>query len=188
MEPLPVIPFVRARNFGAGRGREGVRLVVIHSAEVGKTSGSAEALAAGFARRRLLADGRENKSSIHYCVDSDSIVQCVREEDVANHAPGVNLISVGIELAGYARQTAEEWDDEYNQRMLALAARLVAELCLRHGLPAEAVDAAGLSLGRRGVTTHAAVSVAFKKSNHTDPGPHFPMAALMAQVHALLRA
>ena len=37
------------------------------------------------------------------------------------------------------------------------------------------IDAEGLKAGKKGVTTHAEVSKAFKKSNHTDPGLGFPM-------------
>jgi hypothetical protein len=43
----------------------------------------------------------------------------------------------------------------------------------------EYVDVAGLKAGKRGVTTHNNVSLAFKKSTHTDPGPNFPMSHYM---------
>jgi len=165
--------FIPARHFTPAH-RTQVDLVVIHGAEIGKSLDGAEALARGFARQRFLADGRENKSSAHYNVDADSVTQSVLETDIANHAPGVNPISIGIELCGRARQTPAEWDDGFSRSMLARAAALVAEICQRWDIPMQWVTAEGLIAKRRGVTTHAEVSLAFKRSNHSDPGPGFP--------------
>ena len=73
--------------------------------------------------------------SAHYCVDSDSIVQCVREEDIAWHARGGNATSIGIELAGYAGQGPKGWDDDYSWAVLEQAATLTADVCARHRIP-----------------------------------------------------
>ena len=59
--------------------------------------------------------------------------------------------------------------------MLRRSARLVAKLCKDHGIPVQYVDAEGLKRGDRGITTHHAVTLAFRKSDHTDPGEHFPL-------------
>src|SRR5262249_1439790 len=155
-----------------------VALVVIHTAEAVKKPGTAEAVAAWF------AGPDAPQASAHYTVDSDSIVQSVREDDIAWHAPGANHHGIGIEHAGYARQTAAEWDDDYSRAMLRRSARLVASICRRHALPIAFVDAEGLVRGDRGITTHAEVSKAFKRSNHTDPGPNWPMAAYLDSVRA----
>jgi hypothetical protein len=50
------------------------------------------------------------------------------------------------------------------------AAELVRAICKRWDIPLERVDAAGLLAGKRGITSHAAVGAAFKKSTHVDPG------------------
>ena len=71
-----------------------------------------------------------------YCVDVDSIVQCVRDRDVAWRAPGANHSSIGIEHAGRARQSRAEWDDPYSRAMLARSAALVANLCRKYKVPA----------------------------------------------------
>lgn len=96
------------------------------------------------------------------------------EEDIAWHARGGNATSIGIELAGYARQTAAEWGDAYSRDVLRRASRLTAEVCARHGIPLRRLRAADLLAGRRGVTGHADVSEAFRKSDHWDPGEGFP--------------
>jgi hypothetical protein len=110
----------------------------------------------------------------HNCVDVDSVVQCVKEEDTAYHAPP-NSHSIGIEHAGYASQTARDWADDYSEKMLTVSAALTADICRRYGIPVEYIDSGGLLAGKRGITTHAQVSKAWRQSDHTDPGPNFPI-------------
>jgi hypothetical protein len=173
------IPFRQARNFRRGRvGR--VDLLVIHSMEAAEKPGTAEAVAAWF------AGPSAPMASAHYCIDQDSIVQCVRDEDTAWHAPGANHNGIGLEHAGYAKQTPAEWADAASSAMLDRSVALAAELCRRHDIPAEFVDAAGLRQGRRGITTHAEVSKAFRRSTHYDPGPGFPLEEYVARVGALI--
>jgi N-acetyl-anhydromuramyl-L-alanine amidase AmpD len=175
------VPFVRARNFRGGRTAP-VRLVVLHTIEIVEIAAAAERCAAYF------ASVTKPQVSAHYCVDSDSVVQCVPEADTAFTAPGANHDGVHIEMAGYARQTAAEWADPYSVAMLDRTALLVADICKRHDLPAQLVDESGLLGGTKGITTHAFVSRAFKRSNHTDPGPSFPMEKFLQAVRIAMGA
>jgi hypothetical protein len=163
------IKFVQARNYTKGRIAP-IKWVVIHDMEAAESAKTAENVAAWF------AGAAAPQASAHYCVDSDSIVQCVKETDTAWHAPGANAAGIGIELAGYAKQTAAEWADEFSEAMLRRASCLVSDICKRHGIPKDFVSSAGLLAGTPGITTHAEVSKAWKKSGHTDPGPNFPLA------------
>ena len=86
---------------------------------------------------------------------------------------------MGIELAGFARQSPAEWRDAYSGAVLRQAARLTADVCARYGIPLRRLRAADLVAGRRGVTGHADVSAAFRKSDHWDPGPGFPWAMFL---------
>jgi hypothetical protein len=52
--------------------------------------------------------------------------------------------------------------------------------------PAEFVNSAGQLAGNRGVTFHREVSLAWKKSTHTDPGPNFPTVKFLDAVKAQL--
>lgn len=165
-------PFVRAKHFRIGRTAP-VRLIVLHTAEVPETLTSAEAVANYF--KNPIGPKGPVTASAHYCVDADSVVQCVADVDTAFAAPGANHDGIQIEMSGRASQTAEQWDDDFSRRTLARTARLVADLCERHNIPAVYVDEAGLLAGARGITTHAAVSKAWRKSTHTDPGRGFPM-------------
>lgn len=173
--------FVQARNYTPGPRRGKALFVVIHSMESQETSKTAENVASWF------AGPSAPKASAHYCVDSDSIVQCVAEDDIAWHAPGVNADGIGIELAGRAAQSREDWLDEYGVRMLDLAAVLVADICSRHDIPAEYVGAEGLRTKTPGIVGHVDATIAFGKvGGHVDPGPHFPWDYFIERVRAQL--
>jgi hypothetical protein len=173
------IPFLQARYYHPGP-RAKVDLVVIHTAEVAPVSTSAEALIQACARGGTNPDGTPRPASWHYAVDSDLITQSVKEADIAWHAPGANFSGIGIELA--TRSNTADWNDDYHTRMLLLASKIVSKICVTWGIPLKWVDTKGLLVKGRGITTHAAVSSAFKKSTHTDPGPHFPMESFIALV------
>lgn len=64
------------------------------------------------------------------------------------------------------------------RRLLRRTARLTAELCLAYDVPPYFVTAAGLRAGKRGVTTHRQVSLAWGQSVHWDPGA-WPRRAFM---------
>lgn len=173
--------FVQARNYTKGPRRGPVRFIVIHSMESHETTKTAENVASWF------AGPSAPKASAHYCIDSDSIVQCVSEEDIAWHAPGVNADGIGIELAGRAAQSREDWLDDFGTRMLEHAADLIADICSRHDIPAEYVGAEGLRTKTPGLVGHVDATVAFGKvGGHVDPGPHFPWDHLLALVRARL--
>lgn len=176
---LPEIKFIKARNFTPGRNAS-VGLVVIHTMEAAESLVTAENVAKWF------AGSSAPKASAHYCIDADSIVQCVLEMDTAWAAPGANHNGVQLELAGYAKQTPADWADAYSTKMLALVASLTADICRRHSIPVEFVDYHGLRAGQRGITYHREVSKAWMKSTHTDPGKSFPLESFLAMVRAAL--
>lgn len=158
--------FIESPNRTSASGRA-VAVVVIHTMEIAERDGAAEACARWFA-------SPVSEVSAHYCVDADTTIRCVPEADIAWHARGGNTNSIGIELAGYAGQRSLGWNDAYSRAVLERAARLTAEVCDRHAIPIRRLRAADLTAGRRGVTGHADVSAAFRKSDHWDPGPDFP--------------
>jgi N-acetyl-anhydromuramyl-L-alanine amidase AmpD len=166
------IRFVQARNYRPMSGRS-IELIVLHSMESPEKPDVAENIAAWF------ASVRAPMASAHYLVDSNSIVQCVRDQDVAWGAPGANARGLQIEHAGRA--------DDYSHATLELSAELVASLCKKYGIPIVALSPAELLVGYDGITTHAAVTQAFKQSDHWDPGPDFPMASYLERVGHFLK-
>ena len=168
-------PFVASPNITATGGRRTVDVVVIHTMEMDEKGDTAESCSQWFKNPR-------SQVSAHYCVDVDSVVQCVKEEDVAWHAPGANHNGIGVEHAGRAAQTGRDWSDDYSTKMLAVSAELVGGVCARYGIPAVWLQPADLLAGKRGITSHANVSKAFKRGSHWDPGDSFPVASYLAAV------
>lgn len=177
--PVGSVSFIKAKHFRPATNRA-IDLVVLHTAEVPENTTSAEAVASYF--KNPIGPKGPVTASCHFCVDSDSVVQCVKEEDVAFAAPGANHNGIQIEMSGYAKQSPEDWADPYSTTMLRRVAQLTAALCEKYEIPVEFVDAAGLIRGDRGITTHAEVSKAFKQSTHVDPGKSFPMDAFLGVV------
>lgn len=171
------IPFVAARWYTPTNGRV-VRKIVIHSMEAPEKGDTAEAVARYFATT-------DTKASAHYNVDANSIVQSVQMRDVAYCAPGANHDGVHIELAGYARQTKAEWQDAFSDAMLQIAAELCAKVIVpKFEIPIRFLSAAMMRANpnAQGFTTHDAVSKAFKRSTHTDPGVGFSMVEFLKRV------
>jgi len=175
---LPRIPFVECRNWQRGALRHKVDLIVLHCMEGDEALYRAERCAA------WMAGENAPKSSAHYFVDGDSIVQGVHDECIAWHAPGANNNGIGIEHAGKAKQTREEWLDTNGVPMFDLSAQLTASLCLKWQIPVVYVNAEDLLAKPqlRGITTHNEVTKAFKRSTHTDPGKGFPIDWYLARV------
>jgi N-acetyl-anhydromuramyl-L-alanine amidase AmpD len=169
------IPFVQARNYTRGRSNP-IDVIVIHTMESPEKPDTAESVAAWF------AGSSAPQASAHYCIDANSVVECVRDTDVAWHAPGANHNGIGLEHAGRAAQSAADWSDDYSTKLLDLSAQLVAQKCVKYDIPAVWLSAAQLRAGKRGITGHAQVSEAFHRTDHTDPGTSFPVDAYLAKV------
>ena len=164
------IPFVAARNYtmvGLNKPRQ-IDLLIFHTMESPSKPNTAENVAAWF------AGPNAPRASAHYCIDVDSTVQCVRDRDVAWHAPGANHNGIGLEHAGYARQSAIEWRNPYNQAMLLRSAKLAARLCREYNIPIERRTVDELKSKMRGICGHVDITNAFNGGNgHTDPGVSF---------------
>jgi hypothetical protein len=128
-ESWPYVPASQYRKWTAG-GRRPVRLVVIHDMEFPETARAAEVIAHDFATRTA-----KNPGSAHINVDNDSIVQCVKDNDIAFAAPGANRDGIQIELAGFGSQTREQWLDNYSEALLQRGADAAAQYCLKYGIP-----------------------------------------------------
>lgn len=184
-DPLPMstgeIPFVPAKHFTrASRSKGQITAVTIHTMEAPEGAKTAENVAAWF------AGPNAPQASAHYCVDSDSIVQSVRDEDIAWHAGPANDWSIGVEHGGYAKQSDAEWSDEYSTAMLERSAELVAGICVRWGIPVRRITADDLARGeRRGIFGHVDVTRGLTGGKgHTDPGEHFPWERYLGRVQS----
>lgn len=195
------IPYVPAKNYTVAN-RSTISLIVIHTMEAPEMGSTAENVAGFFKNqpKRGALDPvwcrKDPKTgalvpwegaSAHYNIDVDSIVCSVVEKDIAWHAGPVNGRSVGLEHAGYAKQTAAEWADDYSMAMLLRSAKFVAELCSRYDIPVKRLSAEELHAGAAGLCGHVDVTNALSAGNgHKDPGPNFPWDWYLEQIRHFL--
>lgn len=171
----PVVGGVPKKH--SGRNNHPIDHVVIHSAVMPCEPGRARQLA------KMNIEGTGG-GSWHYATDPDETIQCSWDSYVCWAAPP-NPHKIHIEMADFpgpvpgdpvgsarykAARQAWRWVKPNQIKMLHRTARLTAELCLAYDLPPRFRSAAALKAGKRGVTTHAEVSKAFKQSTHWDPG------------------
>jgi N-acetyl-anhydromuramyl-L-alanine amidase AmpD len=168
-------PVVKARFFRSIPVHRDVRVIVIHSMEAPEKGDTAENVARFFQMT-------QNPASAHLCIDNNSIVQCVLDNDIAFAAPGVNSDGIQLELAGFARQTREEWLDPYSVLVLENAANATAQYCLKYDVPVRHLTDRELETGERGIIGHVQATRVYKKSTHTDPGEGFPWDHFIARV------
>lgn len=142
-----------------------ITLVVLHSTE----GGTAKSVAEYFTTE---ASG----GSAHLVVDDDACYRCLTNDQVPWGAPGANVQGFHIEQCGYAAWTAAEW--KQHPKTLERAAYKTAYHCHLFGIPVVFVTAHDLIAGKKGITTHAEVSLAHPNDagNHHDPGTGWPRA------------
>jgi N-acetyl-anhydromuramyl-L-alanine amidase AmpD len=181
------VNWVACPNFT--RPRRGIiSLIVMHTAEMAEIATAAEALA-----KWVSGPMRPQNASWHFAVDENSATQSVEMADEAWHAGPVNPVSIGIEMAGFAVQTREQWADQYSTYELAIAAGLVAVLCERFVVPVRRVTVEELHYGCKsgqwptGIVGHVDVTRAISGS-HTDPGPNFPWDGFLNSVRSFAQA
>lgn len=167
---------IPAANFTKGRIKA-IRLLVVHDMEAPEGPLTAENVARFFANP-------STKASAHVCIDNNSAVRCVADGDTAWHAPGANADGLGGEFAGYARQTAKDWDDDYSRQVLEQAAIVYAAWAVKYSIPVVHLSVADILAGKKGFAGHRDITAAYHKSDHQDPGTEFPWAKFLALVKA----
>jgi len=174
---LPQITFLQSKNYVSGRTHP-ILWIVIHTMEIEETDHTADDLANQYATG-------SNVVAVHYCIDNDSIIQCVKDTDTgrgilvadSGHPAGAsgNDISISVEHAGWAKRTAAEWADKYHQDMLKLSAQLVGVRCKQYGLQRKRLSQAEIQAGDSGIVAHGDIYAVYQEGDvRTDPGPNFP--------------
>lgn len=159
------------------QGRNGLKptIIGIHTMEAPEAGTTAEAVANYF---------KTVQASSHWCVDDDSRVRVVMDEDAAWTMPPLNNVSLNVEMAGYASQTRAQWADSYSERTLDNVALCVAEWCHKFGIPIRHLTDDQIRAGNKGLAGHIDVNRVFHASDHTDPGPNFPWTEFLSKVTA----
>lgn len=168
--------YIPAKWFRKYEGKRPVRLIVIHTMEAPEKEQTAENVANYFKNGSA-------KASAHLCIDSNSIVQCVLDNNIAFAAPGVNKDGIHLEFAGYAKQTEEDWKDPYSFSMLENGANAAAQYCLKYDIPVKHLTNAELKAGEKGIIGHYQASEVYPpNAGHHDPGSAFPWTYFMGRV------
>lgn len=172
--PLGFVEFVQAKHFTPvwpGPARS-ISMIVIHTMECLETAEAADNVALWFAGQTKY---EPPQASAHFCIDDESTVQCVRTIDIAWHAKQVNDRSIGIEHAGFAKQTAVDWQNAYAQQMLTRSARLAKALSNEFDIPAARLSVDEVRSKIAGFCGHVDVTNAYNAGvGHVDPGQAFP--------------
>ncbi len=173
-------------NTGAPARKLGV---VVHTSESSDTSHDSLLRFLQSAGDRPTSDGGVYGSGYTAITDGHGGYTRVADPDVAPfHAPPLNATWAGVCIPGRAAQTRDEWLDEISRAHIRGAARFIVDqwnLDDRTWPLTGPVSPAELLTGRQGITSHLNVGLAWRRTNHTDPGPHFPWDVLLADVAEL---
>jgi hypothetical protein len=169
--------FIEAKHKTVTSGRN-IRVQVIHDMEAPETGHTAEDIA------QWWHGNGSPKTSAHYCYDNDSEVQCVTDMDVAYACPGLNHDGIHHELAGYAKQSPDEWRDRFSLATMTRCAVNVATKCEQYNNEKVWLSDKELAAGKTGIVDHWGGTRVYRKSTHTDAGPNFPKDLFIELVRA----
>lgn len=175
--------YIEAAN-NSGKRSGDIQLIVIHSGETQEGEDSAIGMGNWFASGKTIG-------STHAGVDGGTkephTVQYVWDSLVAHGAGGGNHQGIHLEQAGRARQSREEWLDDYSRRVIDRAGNVVAQWAIKYNIPLRWLTVAEVRRGVKGICTHHDITLAFGKSTHTDPGPHYPKDVLLKEAQKWYR-
>lgn len=156
-------------------------LIVLHSMECPMEAGRARSVAQWFGG----ADSPQ--ASAHYLVDPATTICGVRPPNIAWHVGNANWYSggpsIGIEQTGYAAFSTEEWTSPLGLAQLDRVVDLVTSLCDRYGIPKTWLGPNELQAGQHGISTHGIATAAGIGTDHTDPGPNWPVNVFMQKLN-----
>ena len=173
------VPLIQAAKYRPGPRGVPIELIVIHDMEANEGNPkTAENVANWFAN----LTATDPDVSAHRCIDKDSEVACVKDEDIAYACRHANRNGLQMELAGVARQSRTEWLDADSKKILERAAVRCAAWCHQYGIPVARAKFRSINdpfVVSKGFTGHADVPL---HGSHTDPGPLFPWDYFLGRV------
>lgn len=128
------------------------------------------------------AKRRTDSVSSHYYVDDDVIIQSLNTDYRAFHVGSSRGNSAGIayEITGTNAKSPSWWHSNVAWDLLAKQIRID---CAEHGITVQTLTIDEIRAGKRsGIITHDQARRAWGGTDHTDPGPNFPMGHLIALV------
>jgi N-acetyl-anhydromuramyl-L-alanine amidase AmpD len=126
---------------------------------------------------------RKDKTSSHFYVDDEALIQSLNTDLRAFHVGSVkgNAYGIAYEITGDNDRSESWW--KQNVAWSKLAASIKRDMA-HWGIEAQLLTVAQIKAGREsGIITHNQARLAWGGSDHTDPGEHFPMAYLVDLVN-----
>ena len=164
--------FFPAAHFGGARDPSRLRVIVLHSTEGGSASGAASWF-----------QNEASGGSTQLVAGEDGLYRSVDDLRIPWGAQGANSDGLHIELAGFAKWSRDQWMEK--RQTLENAASAIGKWSRQYGIPLRYIEGEELANDRtRGVTTHVAVTKAYKKGDHWDPGPGFPLDYVLERAKA----
>ncbi len=171
-------------NKYAGNGGYKKSIIVIHTSEPGPYApGRNPGTAAGLGK---YLSNSSVQASYHIEVDPNGdVCRSLSNSDRAWAAGDIgNNEGYHICAVGWSAWSRSEW--LAMPKMLDSMAVEVANWCRIEGIPANYVPAKDLPNNVWGITTHHQTALAWRQTDHTDPGPNFPMDVFIDKVRAVL--
>lgn len=121
--------------------------------------------------------------SYHMVIDAKGMTARENDDEYIPWSAGwtANRNGIHISLAGQAAFSRDTWLSRDKQ--MGKLADIVAAYCRAYGVPAVYRKAGELKAGKWGISTHAEAAIAWRETDHTDPGRNFPMDWLVDQVN-----
>lgn len=156
-------PYVHFQRPLSTHGRQSPSRVILHGTQNKNVAGASDVLAIpAFWKRQGLG------FASHLVTDAEGITcRCAADTGIVWATGGSNTGSLQIEIVSQVTDSAAVWDER--DMGLKQIAKWLAYWHRQYGIPLERSV-------HRGVATHLDHSLAFHKTDHTDPGKAFPFA------------
>lgn len=171
-----VTGFIQAKYNGGTQPGGKPTFGVLHDAETPLSPGYATSISNYFSRNT-------NETSAHFMLGPDLTYQLLDTSLVAWHCGNGNTRSIGVEQAGYAAFTPEQWLTQDGIAQMHRLADLMRDIQAAHGIGTYFMDDATLLRAYHGEivggwATHDQCRRVLGGTSHTDPMPNYPFSAL----------
>ena len=128
----------------------------------------------------------QQNGSYHYIVDVDGdVFRMVPDQYQAWGAmPTGNRIGLHVCATGFAKWSTAQWNKHPD--LIENVAKIVGDWSRMYGIPLRLLTPAQVRAGQRGVCTHNDISLAYRESDHTDPGKFFPETDVLTRAEKYL--
>lgn len=128
-----------------------------------------------------------NTGSYHILVGGDGKTVRSNDDDYIPWAAGWTANRIGLHLSccGYSADSREKWLARDAQ--LRAVSRILADWCIRYNIEPVKLDPNQVRALKRGIAGHGDAAVAWRETDHTDPGPNFPWDVVIGYVKENIR-